>query len=107
MTRRSSRFARARTIRHCISGSRGSLGEFVSQHIDTIVSGDAPDLLGTELASDLGWNDCVVVRLPASNGELAGLLAALLGDAAHPLGTGRKTRDLIEAISRPRRYGLG
>jgi PAS domain S-box-containing protein len=72
-----------------------ALGEFVSKHIDTIVSGDAPDLLGAELASDLGWNDCVVVRLPASNGELAGLLC--LSGRAHPLASA--DRDLIEAIA--------
>jgi PAS domain S-box-containing protein len=50
------------------------LGELVAHHPQTVVSGSAPDLLGAEVASSLGWDDCTIVRLPGSNGELAGLL---------------------------------
>jgi two-component system NtrC family sensor kinase len=72
-----------------------TLTEFAGKRVDTIVSGTASDLLGSELASDLGWNDCVVVRLPASNGELAGVLC--LSGRARPLES--EDRDLIEAIA--------
>ena len=72
-----------------------SLGDLVSKRVDTIVSGTAAELLGPELASDLGWNDCVVVQLPASNGELAGLLC--LSGRSGPLAA--EDRDLLEAIA--------
>ncbi|MFZ0318791.1 MAG: PAS domain S-box protein [Candidatus Sulfotelmatobacter sp.] len=72
-----------------------SLTQLVSKHVDTIVSGTASDLLGSELASELGWTDCVVVRLPSSNGELAGLLC--LSGRSNPLAA--EDRDLIEAIA--------
>jgi two-component system NtrC family sensor kinase len=71
------------------------LSDLVSKHIDTIVSGTASDLLGADLASDLGWSDCIVVRLPASNGDLAGLLC--LSGRSRPLAS--EDRDLIEAIA--------
>jgi PAS domain S-box-containing protein len=72
-----------------------SLAELASKRVDTIVSGTASDLLGAELAESLGWNDCVVVRLPASNGELAGLLC--LSGRSRPLAS--EDRDLLEAIA--------
>ena len=71
------------------------LADLVKKHVDTIVSGTASDLLGPELASDLGWSDCIVVRLPASNGELAGLLC--LSGRSRPLAS--EDRDLIEAVA--------
>ena len=61
----------------------------------TIISGSAAELLGPELASSLGWNDCVLVRLPGCNGELAGLLC--LSGRAAPLAA--EDRDLLEAIA--------
>jgi two-component system NtrC family sensor kinase len=72
-----------------------SLAEFASKHVETIVDASAPDLLGPELAAELGWKDCLVVRLPGSNGELAGLLC--LSGRSRPLGS--EDRDLIEAIA--------
>src|ERR1017187_5171645 len=72
-----------------------SLAELASKHVEAIVSGTAAGLLGPELASELGWDDCVVVRLPGSNGELAGLLC--LSGRSHPLVA--EDRDLIEAIA--------
>jgi PAS domain S-box-containing protein len=51
-----------------------ALSALVARQVETIVSGSASDLIGTQLAANLGWDDCVVVRLPGSNGELAGLL---------------------------------
>ena len=69
--------------------------ELAGRHVETIVSGTASDLLGPELASDLHWNDCVVVRLPGSTGELAGLLC--LSGRSRPLAS--EDRELIEAIA--------
>ena len=60
-----------------------------------IISGSATELLGLDLASSLGWNDCVLVRLPGCNGELAGLLC--LSGRAAPLAA--EDRDLLEAIA--------
>ena len=72
-----------------------AVAELAGRHVETIVSGTASDLLGPELASDLRWSDCVVVRLPGSNGELAGLLC--LSDRSRPLAS--EDRELIEAIA--------
>jgi two-component system NtrC family sensor kinase len=72
-----------------------ALSELVAHRQDAIVSGSATDLLGSELASSLGWNDCVVARMPGSNGELAGLLC--LSGRSRPLAPA--DRDLLEAIA--------
>ncbi len=71
------------------------LSDLVTKHPEAIVSGSAADLLGAELATTLGWNDCIVVRLPGSNGDLAGLLC--LSGRARPLA--QEDRDLLEAIA--------
>ncbi len=39
-----------------------------------VVFAPAGDILGTALASSLGWTDCTLVRLAGSSGELVGLL---------------------------------
>jgi PAS domain S-box-containing protein len=72
-----------------------AVAELAGRHVETIISGTASDLLGPELASDLRWSDCVVVRLPGSNGELAGLLC--LSGRSRPLAS--EDRELIEAIA--------
>ncbi len=72
-----------------------ALSDLVAKHTEAIVCGSAADLLGSELATTLGWNDCVVARLPGSNGELAGLLC--LSGRARPLA--QEDRDLLEAIA--------
>jgi len=72
-----------------------SLSEFVANHTEAVVSGSAAELLGSELASRLQWTDCVIVRLPDSNGELAGLLC--LAGRDRPLDT--DDRQLLEAIA--------
>jgi two-component system NtrC family sensor kinase len=51
-----------------------ALNEFVARHTETVVHGSAEEILGPETASSLHWTDCTLVRLAASNGELAGLL---------------------------------
>ena len=73
----------------------GAATELAAKGLDTIVSGAASDLLGPELASALGWSDCVAVRLPGSNGELAGLLC--ISGRSRPLTF--EDRELIEAIA--------
>ena len=72
-----------------------SLGDLAAKRPDAIVTGSASELLGSELAQSLGWNDCVVLRLPGSNGELAGLLC--LSGRSRPLAS--EDRDLLEAIA--------
>ena len=72
-----------------------ALSEFVAKQPEAIVSGSAAELLGSDLALSLGWNDCVVARLPGSNGELAGLLC--LSGRSRPLAA--EDRDLLEAIA--------
>ena len=72
-----------------------SLAEFASQHAEAIVPAPAADLLGQELATTLGWVEAVLVRLLASNGQLAGLLCL---QWKGPLDA--EDRELLEAIAR-------
>jgi PAS domain S-box-containing protein len=72
-----------------------ALTDLVAKQAEAIVSGSAAELLGPDLASSLGWNDLVVVRLAAPNGDLAGLL--FLSGRERPLTV--EDRDLLEAIA--------
>jgi two-component system NtrC family sensor kinase len=72
-----------------------ALSDFVSKRAEAMVAGSADHLLGSDAATALNWGDCVIVRLPASNGQLAGLLC--LAGLAHPLNT--EDRELLEAIA--------
>jgi PAS domain S-box-containing protein len=72
-----------------------ALSQLVAKRTEPIISGSAAELLGPELASSLGWSDCVIVRLPGSNGGLAGLLC--LSGRDRPLTA--EDRDLLEAIA--------
>jgi two-component system NtrC family sensor kinase len=72
-----------------------ALLELIAKHADAVVSGSAAELLSPELASNLGWNDLLVVRLPGSNGSLAGLLC--LSGRTRPLTV--EDRELLEAIA--------
>ncbi len=72
-----------------------ALTELAAQRSEAVVSGSAAELLGPDLASSLGWNDLVAVRLPAPNGDLAGLLC--LSGRTRPLAA--EDRDLLEAIA--------
>jgi two-component system NtrC family sensor kinase len=72
-----------------------ALSDLAAHRADAIVSGSATDLLGSELASSLGWSDCVVARLPGSNGDLAGLLC--ISGRSRPFAA--EDRDLLEAIA--------
>ena len=51
-----------------------ALGDYVARHSETVISGTAEQMLGSEAASSLRWADCTLVRLPGANGELAGVL---------------------------------
>jgi len=60
---------------HKLDRSFGAaLGDFVACHVETVISGTAEQMLGSEAASSLRWADCTLVRLPGANGELAGIL---------------------------------
>ncbi|MGA2374123.1 MAG: PAS domain S-box protein [Candidatus Sulfotelmatobacter sp.] len=71
------------------------LSELVNKRAEAIISGSPAELFGSDLASSLGWKDCVVVRLPGSEGTLTGLLC--LSGRARPLTA--EDRDLMEAIA--------
>jgi two-component system NtrC family sensor kinase len=72
-----------------------ALTEFVASRTEAVVSGTAPELLGSEVASRLDWKDCVIVRLPGSNGQLGGLLC--LAGRDRPLDA--DDRQLLETIA--------
>ncbi len=72
-----------------------ALSDLVKKRTEAIVSGSASELLGADVASSLGWDDCVVVRLPGSNGELTGVLC--LSGRARPLTP--EDRELLEAVA--------
>ncbi|MFZ0299801.1 MAG: PAS domain-containing protein, partial [Candidatus Sulfotelmatobacter sp.] len=72
-----------------------ALSDLVKKRTEAIVSGSAAELLGSDLASSLGWKDCVVVRLPGSDGDLTGLLC--FSGRSRPLTA--EDRDLLEAIA--------
>ena len=73
-----------------------AISELAAKRTEGIVSGSAAELLDPDLASRLGWQDLVVVgRLPAPNGDLAGLLC--LSGRSRPLAA--DDRDLLEAIA--------
>jgi PAS domain S-box-containing protein len=73
-----------------------ALAQLIEQHSETVMSGTAEDLLGSEAATALGWNDCTVVRLPGSNRELAGLLC--LAGRSGPLA--QEDRVFLEAMAK-------
>jgi PAS domain S-box-containing protein len=72
-----------------------ALSELVRKRTEPIISGSAAELLSPELASSFSWDDCVVVRLPGSKGDLAGLLC--LSGRVRPLTP--EDRELLEAIA--------
>ncbi len=72
-----------------------ALSELVKKRTEAVVSGAAAEWFGPDLASSLGWRDCVVVRLPGSDGSFTGLLC--LAGRSRPLTA--EDRDLLEAIA--------
>ncbi len=51
-----------------------ALVDALAQHLPEIVSASATDLFGSELSSLLGWEDCNLIRLLGSSGDLVGVL---------------------------------
>jgi two-component system NtrC family sensor kinase len=72
-----------------------SLAELAASRVERIVAGTASELLSAEIASALGWEDLVLVRLPGSGEQLAGLLC--LSGRSRPLAA--EDRELLEAIA--------
>jgi PAS domain S-box-containing protein len=60
-----------------------------------VIFAHAGDVLGTALASSLGWADCTLVRLAGSSGELVGVLC--LADRGAP--PTAEDRQLLRAIA--------
>ena len=76
-----------------------ALSELAAKRSESIVAGSATELLGADLASVLGWNDLVVVRLPGPNGDLAGLLCLSGRDRPLAAPLAAEDRDLLEGIA--------
>jgi PAS domain S-box-containing protein len=51
-----------------------ALTEAAAKHTSHLVFAPAADLLGSDLASDLGWSDCTLVPLAGASGDLIGIL---------------------------------
>jgi len=51
-----------------------ALVDLLAQHPSEIVSGSAVDLFDAGLSSVLGWDDCTLIRLLGSSGDLVGVL---------------------------------
>src|SRR5580700_8033695 len=86
----------ARNEDHALQQRFGlALSELVSKRTEAIVSGSATEFFGSDLALSLGWSDCVVVRLPDSDGNLTGLLC--VSGRARPLTA--EDSDLLGAIA--------
>jgi GAF domain-containing protein len=60
-----------------------ALVDALGEHTSTIVSAGAAELFGSELSALLGWNDCSLVRLLSSSGDLVGVLC--LANRGKPL----------------------
>jgi len=73
-----------------------ALADALAQHPAQIVSGRASEIIGSELSSLLAWNDCALVRLIGSSGEVVGVLClANRGPFLQPEDT-----QLLQAIAR-------
>ncbi|HSY65357.1 MAG TPA: PAS domain S-box protein [Terriglobales bacterium] len=72
-----------------------ALVDALAQHPQQIVSAKASELFGSELASVLGWEDCELVQLLKSSGDLVGVLClANRGKALQ-----EEERELLHAIA--------
>jgi PAS domain S-box-containing protein len=72
-----------------------AISDALERHPEPVVYGDAADLLGAELGSSLGGQDCSLVRLQAADGELAGVLC--LGNCGNSLE--RIDEQLLQAVA--------
>lgn len=72
-----------------------AITDLAAKRTEAVVSGSAAELLGAALASELGWENLVTVRLTNFDGKLAGLLC--LTGRAHPLSS--EDRELLQAVA--------
>ena len=72
-----------------------ALADILAQHPAETVSASAAELFGAELSSLLGWNDCDVIRLLGSSGDLVGVLC--LANRGKPLL--QEDEELLQAIA--------
>ncbi|HXM21873.1 MAG TPA: PAS domain S-box protein [Terriglobales bacterium] len=72
-----------------------ALVDALAQHPSTIVSASAAELFGSELSSLLRWQDCSLVRLLGSSGNLVGVLC--LANRGKPLQ--EEDEQLLQAIA--------
>ena len=76
------------------------LSDLIKKRTEAIVSGSAAELLGPDVASSFGWDDCIVVRLPDSNGERAnGELTGVLCLSGRTRPLTSEDRELLEAVA--------
>ncbi|MFZ0287031.1 MAG: PAS domain S-box protein [Terriglobales bacterium] len=67
----------------------------LARNAGAVVCGNASDLLGEDVSSTLGWQDCSLVRLQGSSGELVGVLC--LANRRKPLE--RTDEQLLQAVA--------
>jgi PAS domain S-box-containing protein len=72
-----------------------ALVDALAQHTSTIVSANAAELFGSELSGFLRWQDCSLVRLLGSAGDLVGVLC--LANRGKPLQ--EEDKQLLQAIA--------
>jgi len=72
-----------------------ALSEIVPQHTEFLTAAAAEKLLPGALASNLGWDDCALVRLVSATGELAGVLC--LANRGRPLS--EEDEQLLQAVA--------
>ncbi|MGH9498675.1 MAG: PAS domain S-box protein [Terriglobales bacterium] len=72
-----------------------ALTDSLSRRTEALVCGQAAALLGDDVSSALGWEDCCLVRLQGSTGELVGVLC--LANRQKPLEKG--DQQLLQAVA--------
>ncbi len=72
-----------------------ALTDRLADQKQAVVFGNAPELLGDDLSSALGWNDCTLAQLLGSSGELVGVLC--LANRGKPLQA--EDEQLLQAIT--------
>ncbi len=81
--------------KHLLRRFSRALSAALPKYPTDVAFAPAGDVLGTALASSLGWADCTLVRLAGSSGELVGVLC--LADRGAPPGI--EDRQLLRAIA--------
>jgi PAS domain S-box-containing protein len=71
-----------------------ALVDALERHLPEIVSASAAELFGPELSSLLGWDDCNLIRLSDSSGDLGVLCLANRGKPLH-----EEDEQLLQAIA--------